>query len=609
MISGCFSITGDGNILIKGMSAERTDGDLRFSPVEADGFTGGYFLHRLLPLSEQDIIWRKETTDILVLFSGYIYNRRELAARFQLDADSPEPLLAARLFLLEGPGFVSKLNGDFAIFICRPLLRQAYLFRDHIGIRPMAWKLIDDALIFSSDVKDLCRTVAAGKGPDPSWLSGSFRYIDLTRTPYPGVKKLLPGHYLEFSRKGTRLVRYWDPGKIETDRKIKYDDMLSDLRGLLADAVAIRCDSRFRAGAHVSSGLDSGIVAGLARKHFSSQPSFAGYSWSPGEFPAEKIACDERDQVRTFCSAAGLDPVFSGVTPDEFLGNVGHLFYNGGFFVEESQARKASSAGTNLIFSGWGGDEFISTGDRGIDTDLLRGLKLGIYFRRNPLRPLKRFARHFLEYTLFPALGILHPAVARSFEDEARYLKEPYKRSEGKAIRNFYFHTSRRQLHLRYLRFYHIQERCETWTVMGYRLGIEYRYPLLDRRIIEYMMRVPSELLCRAGSFRPLLRILGEGILPDDIRLNTGKKDHVFSAWWNGMISDSALSVMNEAGLWQANPDLSFVDFDLLEADINRYQNGQLSVDPMILFRALVYLKAVYQFSLEFRGEYHGTGE
>ena len=319
MISGSFGITGDGLHPQKRISPERNNGDLRFIAVDAGGFEGGYYLHSLLPLKGHDILYREEETDILVLFSGYIYNRKDIAAGIHLAADSPEPLLAARLFLLEGADFVCRLNGDFAIFICRPLLRQAYLFRDHLGIRPMAWLVSDETLYFSSDIKHFCRTVAAGSGPDPSWLSGSFRYIDLTRTPCPGVKKLLPGHYLEFSKERTRLVRYWDPGKINTDRGIRYDEMISDLKGLLDDAVAIRCDSRFRAGSHASSGLDSGIVASLARKHYPTQVPFPGYSWSPGEFSAGMIPYDERDLVRNLCKATGIEPFFSSVSREELL--------------------------------------------------------------------------------------------------------------------------------------------------------------------------------------------------------------------------------------------------------------------------------------------------
>ena len=603
MIGGCYTPGSNGTLSRACSLLTGKEKGLRFTPVEAVGFSGGYYLHERLPLKGGDIYFHDRERDILVLFSGYIYNRKEVSRDTGISAGDPEPVIAARMFLKEGPGFVKRINGDFAIFICRPAGREAYLFRDHAGIRPLSYAVSNGSLYFSSDTRDLCRSLAAGKGPDKVWMTGLFRYIDFSRTPSNDVRRVPPGHYLEFSRERTRLTRFWNPERIRTDRKMDYDRMLSDLRMLFEDAVAIRCDGRFTAGAHVSSGIDSAIVAALARRNYSSQPSFCGYSWSPAVFSAGEVPYDERDLVRSLCTATGISPVFSGITRERFLESLGRFFYNGGFYIEEYLAEQASDEGTNLIFSGWGGDEFISTGDRGIETDLLTSLSLSTYFRRNPVRPLKRFARYFLEYTLFPALGILHPAIARSFERDARYLKKGYRRSERKALRNFYFHTSRRQMHLRYLRFYHIQERCETWTNMGYRSGIEYRYPLLDRRIIEYMIRVPSELLCRTDFFRPVLRILGEGIIPDDVRLNKSKKDHLFSAWWDELLRFSALRVIDEFPVWMKNPDLDFIDFGLLGKDIREYKINPASGDTRALFRALVNLKVLHEFTAEFRGK------
>lgn len=603
MICGCYTAGGHNDPPSAPLCPSPGDEVLRFTPVNAGGFAGGYYLHEGLPLKGGDIYFHDRESDILVLFSGYIYNREEVSRDTGISAGDPEPVIAARMFLKEGPDFVKSLNGDFAIFICRPAGREAYLFRDHAGIRPVSYAFRNGSLCFSSDTRDLCRSLSAGNGPDQVWMTGLFRYIDFSRTPSHDVKRVPPGHYLEFSRERTRLTRFWNPERIRTDRKMDYDRMLSDLRMLLEDAVAIRCDGRFTAGAHVSSGLDSAIVAALARRGFSSQQSFYGYSWSPAVFSAGEIPYDERDFVGSLCTATGISPVFSGITRERFMESLRRFFYNGGFYIEEYLAEQASDDGTNLIFSGWGGDEFISTGDRGIENDLLRRLSLSTYFHRNPVRPLTRFARYFLEYTLFPALGILHPAIARSFERDARYLKKGYRRSERKALRNFYFHTSRRQMHLRYLRFYHIQERCETWTNMGYRSGIEYRYPLLDRRIIEYMIRVPSELLCRTDFFRPVLRILGEGIIPDDVRLNKSKKDHLFSAWWDELLRFSALRVIDELPVWMKNPDLDFIDFGRLGKDVGEYKINPDNTDTRPLFRTLVNIKVLHEFTVEYRGK------
>ncbi len=597
MISGSFSFSGDNTWNADQMPVLAEERDLTYHPVAFEGFSGGYYLHDRLPVSDNDIYFHDKDADIAVLFSGYIYNRDELAGTAGITGTEPEPMLAAHLFLDAGPGFVSRLNGDFAIFICRPGRKEAYLFRDQVGVRPVAYSADSGRLVFSTDITGLSRLLCHGEGPDPDFLLGFFKYVDYSRLPCRRARKLMPGHYLVFSETGMEMIRYWDPKRIRTDHGMDYDVMISDLKELLHDAVAIRCDSRFNAGAHVSSGLDSGIVSTLARRHYRSQESFCGFSWSPQGFRPEEVSYDERKLAGSLCLNAGITPLFCDIEAPGYMSNLSDFHVNKGYFIEQSVLETAADKNVNMIFSGWGGDEFISTGDRGIETDLLRRLHLRTYFRRNPVKPVRRFIKYFLHYTLYPALGILQGNVARSFANDARYIKKPYKRSKRRALGNYYFHTSRRQLHLRYLKFYHLQERCETWTVAGYRKGIEYRYPMLDRRIIEYMLRVPSILLCRTDHFRPLLRVIGEGILPDDVRMNISKRDPVYSVWWYELMKESSVTLMEEATRWKDNPDLYFVDFDLLLGDISRARWESESVDMKVLSKALVYIKAVSEFS------------
>ena len=603
MICGSFTLSGSGNTTSAWDDYSRDDEGLCFNPVSSGAFNGGYYLHQRLPLTGDDLFFHDPGNDLIVLFSGYIYNKPVLAGRQGFDADEPEPRLAARLFLEEGPEFVRRVNGDFAIFIGQPARGRAYLFRDQAGIRPVAYSADSSRLLFSSDITDLCRRLGGRKPVSEEYLHGFFKYIDLTETPSDRVKRLLPGHYLEYSERGIMMTRYWEPERNRTDHSMSYEEMLSGLRELVVDAVATRCDSRFTAGAHVSSGLDSCTVAALARRNYLRQDTFCGYSWSPSGFTPSDPDYDERNLVRSLCSRERIEPVFSGMTQEEFLYRVSDFYHNKGNYFEEHTLGQAAANGTNLLFSGWGGDEFISTGDRGIETDLLRRLNLRTYFRRNHVRPVKRFIKYFLLYTLLPAVGILQCNVARSFANDARYLKKPFRKSDRKVLRNFYFHTSRRQMHLRYLRFYHIQERCESWMISGYRRGVEYRYPLLDMRIVEYMIRVPSLLLCRTDYFRPLLRIIGEGWLPDDVRLNVSKRDPVYMEWWYELLRQSGLKLMEEVGQWQANPELDFIDFKKLNDEIALYRRDPAAIDARVLFKSLVYMKAVHRFTVRYHEE------
>lgn len=573
-----------------------------FHPIVQSGFSGGYYLNPNLPFKSMDLYYADFKNDITVLFSGYVYNNSELVHLNDCKNQASDPELIAQLFLKKGPRFVEHLNGDFAFLIYRPQKGESYLFRDHIGIRPLAWTIKKSTLYFSSDIVGFCRAFSEGEKIDTDYLLGYLKFIDYKRTSNSNVLKLLPGHYLRYSEKGTEITKYWYPEKIKTGRKLQYDHMMTELRSILLDSVKIRCDGRFIAGAHVTGGIDSGIVSSLARSNYQNQDKFYGFSWSPADFTPENVKSDERELVLKFCEDTDIEPLFSTIGSNEFSVLISSFYLNHGFFSEDSSSEQAVRIKTNLILSGWGGDEFISTGDRGIELDLLRGFKFRLYFMRNPFKSLSKLFKYLLSYVIFPAIGILDKETVKSFNDDARYLRKSYRRSDKKAIADFYFHTSRHQLHLNMLKFYHLQDRCENWTIMGFRKGIEYRYPLLDKRIIEYMLKVPSELLCKTDHFRPLLREIGKGILSEEVRLNWDKSDPVYREWMDELFRDSAIRLMKEVITWKANTDLKFVDFELLEKEIMEFKENRLTIEPKVLFRSLVYFKAIHDFTKKYKG-------
>lgn len=583
--------------------------DVTFHEVTAGGFKGGFFLNRKLPYTPVDRWFKNEQKEITVLLSGNIYNKSELLNHTNIDSDIPDPELIAELFYKEGPEFVKRLNGDFVIFILLNSKREAFLFRDHAGISPMTYAIEDNTLYFSSDIIGLARAFSDGRKVVSDYLLSYFRFINYRKTPVEKVKKLLPGHWLHFTEEGSEITKYWAPEKITTDSKLTHEQMLSDLRAIVWDAVKIRCDHRFTAAAHVSSGIDSGLVSTLARMEYPGQEVFCGFSWSPADYTPEKARYDERDIVIKSCEKTGIRPLFSDMKVADFKRNVSAFYDNQGYFYEERIADMAVRENVNLIFSGWGGDEFISTGDSGIETDLLLGLKWRTFFRRNPVRHPRQFARWMLGYVIYPALGILDRGTAKSFGDDARYIKESFKKSDRRALRDFYFYISRHQHHLRLLHFYNLQERCESWHVMGFRKGAEYRYPLLDRRIIEYMLKVPSVLLCTTDYYRPVLREISEGFLPDEVRLQWQKSDPVCWEYIGKLFRESSAEFMEEVNVWQTNPDLHFIDFGLLTKDIDRYKTDPGSVDAKVLCRAIVYIKSIHDFTIRFHDNAKGSSK
>ncbi len=605
MILGSVSLSGDVSAISQGIRVACSHPDLRFHALGNQLFAGGFFLNDRLPWKVDDFIFESREDDILVLMSGAVYNRAELTGLQAKGAPTTDPSIVAGLFLSEGPGFVSRLNGDFVILIIRTEGKEAFLFRDHVGIRPLAYTYDGRVLSFSTDIIGLSRAFCREKRIKEDFFLKNFKYADYRVMPCDHVKKFPPGHYLKICKDGINITRYWNPEEIKTDYKLSYDRMLSDLDYLLHDSVRIRCDNRFTAGAHVSGGLDSCVVAALARREYFSQERFHGFSWSPLDFepPGEEFA-DERELVNKSCGKANIISVFSESGLDGFMKAWASFFEYGHFYAEHLISDRAVESGTNLVFSGWGGDEFISTGVTAIESDLLRELRFRLFLKRQRIDEPKLFVKRVLYSIVLPALGILDRSAAMGFRNDACYLKKEYRRSDRQMIREFHFNMSRREFHLMMLRFYHLQLRCEHWTVAGYRKGLEYRYPLLDRRIVEYMIRIPSVLLCNTDEPRPILRVLGQSLVPDEVLRNYSKRDQVYFAHMHKSFREAGRIYIDQADSWRENPDLQFVDFELLEKDIAAYRKGSEAVDEMRLFRMLVYLKGMHEFTLK----YHSSG-
>ena len=79
------------------------------------------------------------------------------------------------------------------------------------------------------------------------------------------------------------------------------------------------------------------------------------------------------------------------------------------------------------------------------------------------------------------------------------------------------------QLHL--LQHGHLSRRMEGWAARGARHGIEYRYPLLDRRVLELALGLPAEQFRRGRWSRWLMRRALDPVLPLEVCWNSDKRD------------------------------------------------------------------------------------
>jgi asparagine synthase (glutamine-hydrolysing) len=218
------------------------------------------------PLSNEDgTLW--------IVFNGEIYNhselRQQLQARGHVYRTHSDTETIVHLYEEYGHECVQHLRGMFAFAIWDARRQVLFVARDRLGIKPLYYHLTAEHLVFGSEIKVILahpriaarfhRTVL------PEYLA--FGYLSGEDTFYSGIRKLMPGHWMELdSRAQFRIERYWDLS-IKPEESSHTDGYyVQAYRELLEKAVTSHLMSDVPLGVFLSGGVDSSAVAALMTK-------------------------------------------------------------------------------------------------------------------------------------------------------------------------------------------------------------------------------------------------------------------------------------------------------------------------------------------------------
>jgi asparagine synthase (glutamine-hydrolysing) len=123
----------------------------------------------------------------------------------------------------------------------------------------------------------------------------------------------------------------------------------------------------------------------------------------------------------------------------------------------------------------------------------------------------------------------------------------------------------------------HLGRRTASWVQHGRAIGVDYTWPLLDRRIIEFALSLPGEAFLRAGWKRWLFREAVEGLVPDVIRWNRHKRDPALAAQFKRARSERARI---EAGRLRDIGEHPLVDVARMAETIQRQGESPTASDP-----------------------------
>lgn len=213
---------------------------------------------------------------IAVVQNGEIFNHVELAAELRqqgvrLDTHSDTEVIL-RLYEREGIACLKRLNGMFAIAIDDAREDALYLVRDRIGVKPLY--VADDGarMLFASEIKAFWPIPSVKRSQyaiDSESIHHylSFNYIPAPWTIYQGVRHVMPGTWMKFTRAGQVESRRWWSLADQRERDYAFGEWSGEFLAILDDATRIRLRADVPFGAFLSGGVDSSTIVGLMARH------------------------------------------------------------------------------------------------------------------------------------------------------------------------------------------------------------------------------------------------------------------------------------------------------------------------------------------------------
>ena len=467
---------------------------------------------------KQPMIEKYSFGEYAIVYNGQIYNTNELREqlienRFEFNTHSDTEVLL-KAFIHFGHDVVHHLNGIFSFAIWNSKTNELFLARDHFGIKPLFYTIVNDTLIFASELKAIFEYPGVPKILDNQGIS-ELLGIGPAHTPgitvYKNIFEIKPAHYAIFNKSGLHIEKYWElkskPHNEDLEATCKH------VKNLLEDSIKRQLTSDMPICTFLSGGLDSSIISKYASDYLQKnnlgtldtysvdyvdndknfvksdfQPNSDGYyidiMTKQIKSNPHKIILDTPELAKSLEEAmiARDVPGMADVDSSLYL------------FCKEVKKEKTVTIMGECADEVFGGYPW--------------------FFRDDALNS----GTFPWSIAVSERQKILNPEIAKKINLKS-YIDFRYSQSlQNVEILNEDSKETAEKRKISYLTMtWFMQTLIERADRMSMANGFEVRVPFCDYRLVEYMYNVPWEIKALNGREKGLLRHIMKGILPDEI--------------------------------------------------------------------------------------------
>lgn len=437
-----------------------------------------------------------------------------------------------------GAEMLSRLDGQFAFAIYDRNHETILVARDRFGIRPLYYAQRSGDFYFGSEIKAILATREVDAAVDPRGLDETLRCgaARPPRTTFSGIAALEPGTYGLWRDGALWLRHYYEFDYPELSEEPQ--DVIEQLDEILLRSVGLRLRGTNPVGAYLSGGLDSSVIASLAR-------SAATYPFRTFSIAYAVPEFDDSLHQHETALAIGSDHVVSVIDFETIALTLSEVLWHAETPVLSTRpalmfhlAKLASEAGIKVVVGGEGADEIF------LGAEIFKEASVRRFCMRHPESAprAKLFDRVFAgsscltsaERTRLLSCGSLNdPLFSHLPRFQSTGISEIYSADFRSSLGGIDVVSElRASLPTRFFAWSPLNQAAYlemTTRLSPYILsshgdrmaaahGVDARYPFLDHRVFEFVSALPTGSRLRGLRDKEVLRRWASRTLPPKLR-------------------------------------------------------------------------------------------
>ncbi|WP_103027893.1 asparagine synthase (glutamine-hydrolyzing) [Salinibacter altiplanensis] len=497
------------------------------------------------------------TGNFVITADARIDNRDELIDRLNVRKPGERPITDTELILGAykkwGMDCPKKLLGAFAFAVWDGPRRRVFLARDHLGVKPLFYHYeAGKTLIIGSEIKTIKSAKKGLKKLNKKYVSQHLLLdvkAGLEDTIYDEIRSLGPSQiaYIDEEIKEKKYYKFESTGNNTCKDEKEY---FRKFKKVMKKSVKCRLRSKEKVSAHLSGGLDSSSIVSLAynlEKEGKLGEGTKSVSNTFTRIHSGVPQCNEIGFVKNVVKKYKKERrhKFLDLKNIGIFSDIKNIMWHLDSPQRGAHARSLWSInkemkkiGSRVLLSGFDGDTTISHGT-GYFYELrnagkwIKLLKEVTQFAESTgeskIKSIKSWVQGPLLSSsiggaILKAYKKINDVTKKESKNTKKIINEGFRNKIKKYLeRNQKSPKNEFEKHREGLRASIFVRSLESSDMYAAAHQVEPRYPLCDKRLVEFCLDLPPDLKIRSGWSRYILRRAMEGILPESVQWRSWK--------------------------------------------------------------------------------------